>query len=323
MLWNKSESYEIYPYATEAELEVAVNEVKDRLFGANRIYVDDKRRIGQKGKTLNLPDGYLLDLNDPSNPKIFVVENDLARHQDLKHVAVQVLEFSLSFESSRVKVKNVIKESLQKRKEEWKKCEVFAKKYGYENVDFLLEKIIHESDSFNAMLIIDEVSEDLETVLMSRFRFPVEIVILKRHKSASGHILYEFEPFLSELTLPTKSNKPQHIDTIVVSAREDGFEEVFINENCWYAIRLNASMIPSIKYIAAYQVSPISAITHISKVHKIEQYKDTNKYIVYFEDKAEKIKPVKLGKISSKAPQSPRYSSYDTIMKANSLDDVF
>jgi len=74
-----------------------------------------------------------------------------------------------------VKVKNVIKESLQKQKKEWKKCEDFAKANGFENVDYLLESIIHKKDSFNAMLIIDEVSEELETVLISRFRFPVEI----------------------------------------------------------------------------------------------------------------------------------------------------
>ena len=203
MLWNQNESYELLPYANEPDFEDAVNQVKEKLFGHNRIYVDDKRRIGKKGKTQNIPDGYLIDLNDPSHPKIFVVENDLARHQDLKHVAIQVLEFSLSFESSKVKIKNVIKDSLSKRNEDWKRCEQFAKKHGFENVDYLLEKIIHEPDSFNAMLIIDEVSEDLETVLMSRFKFPVEIIILKRYKSSKDEILYEFEPFLSDVTSHT------------------------------------------------------------------------------------------------------------------------
>ena len=198
MLWNQNESYELLPYANEPEFEDAVNQVKEKLFGHNRIYVDDKRRIGKKGKTQNIPDGYLIDLNDPSHPKIFVVENDLARHQDLKHVAIQVLEFSLSFESSKVKIKNVIKDSLSKRNEDWKRGEQFAKKHGFENVDYLLEKIIHEPDSLQCQLIIDEVSEDLETVLMSRFKFPVEIIILKRYKSSKDEILYEFEPFLSD-----------------------------------------------------------------------------------------------------------------------------
>ena len=323
MLWNKEEKYIEVPYGNESDLEDAVNEVKDALFGSTRIYLDDKKKIGQKGGTNNLPDGYLIDLTNKQDPKIFVVENDLASHQHLKHIAVQILEFSLSFETSKVKVKNIIKEMLQKRPDEWKKCEAFAKKNGYENVDYLLESIIHKKDSFNALLIIDELGEELETVLISRFKFPVEVTTLKRYKSENGKILYEFEPFLNEVTEDTEKVDISDINTIVIPAREDGFKEVFIDENCWYAIRLNSSMIPKIKYIAAYQVAPISAITHIAGVKSIEQWKDTNKYILHFTEPAEKIKKVPLGTNKGKAPQSPRYSSRDRILNAKSLDNVF
>ena len=323
MLWNKEEKYIDVTYDNESDLEVAVNEVKDALFGSSRIYLDDKKKIGQKGGTNNLPDGYLIDLTNKQDPKIFVVENDLASHQHLKHIAVQILEFSLSFETSKVKVKNIIKEMLQKRPEEWKKCEAFAKKNGYENVDYLLESIIHKKDSFNALLIIDELGEELETVLISRFKFPVEVTTLKRYRSESGKILYEFEPFLNEVTEDTEKIDISDIDTIVIPAREDGFKEVFIDENCWHAIRLNSSMIPKIKYIAAYQVAPISAITHIAEVKSIEQWKDTNKYILHFTEPAEIIKKVPLGTSKGKAPQSPRYSSKERILNAKSLDNVF
>ncbi len=323
MLWNKEEKYVEFPFENESDLEVAVNVVKDALFGSTRIYLDDKKKIGQKGGTNNLPDGYLIDLTNKIEPKIFVVENDLASHQHLKHIAVQILEFSLSFETSKVKVKNIIKEMLQRRPEDWKKCEAFAKKNSYENVDFLLESIIHKKDSFNALLIIDELGEELETVLISRFKFPVEVTTLKRYKTENDKILYEFEPFLNEVTEDTEKVDISDIDTIVIPAREDGFNDVFIDENCWYAIRLNSSMIPKIKYIAAYQVAPISAITHLAEVKSIEQWKDTNKYILHFTEPAEKIKKVPLGMSKGKAPQSPRYSSREKILKAKSLDNVF
>jgi len=323
MLWNKEENYTEVPYSKESELEEAVNEVKKALFGPTRIYLDDKKKIGIKGGTNNLPDGYLIDLTNHKDPKIFVVENDLASHQHLKHIAVQILEFSLSFETSKVKVKNIIKAMLQNRPAEWKQCETFAKKNGYDNVDYLLESIIHKKDSFNALLIIDELGEELETVLISRFKFPVEVTTLKRYKSTTGKILYEFEPFLIEVAEDTEKVDISDIDTIVIPAKEDGFKEVFIDENCWYAIRLNASMIPKIKYIAAYQVAPISAITHIAEVKTIEQWKDTNKYILHFTEPAEKIKNVPLGATKGKAPQSPRYSSRDKILNAKSLDNVF
>jgi hypothetical protein len=323
MLWNKNNRYLEIPYERESELEEAVNKVKEALFGSTRIYLDDKKKIGKKGGTNNLPDGYLIDLTNRQDPKIFVVENDLSSHQHLKHIAVQILEFSLSFETSKVKVKNVIKEMLHKRKSEWTKCEDFAKRNGYENVDYLLESIIHKKDSFNALLIIDELGEELETVLISRFKFPVEVTTLKRFKNQNGEILYDFQPFLNEVTEDTEKVDISEIDTIVVPAREDGFKEVFIDENCWYAIRLNSSMIPKIKYIAAYQVAPISAITHIAEVKSIEQWKDSNKYILHFTEPAEKIKKVQLGKSKGKAPQSPRYSSRSRIINAENLDSVF
>jgi len=324
MFWNKNQKYLPFPYEKEKDLEFAVNEVKEALFGSHRIYLDDKKKIGKKGFTNNLPDGYLIDLTNNKDPKIFVVENDLASHPHIKHIAVQILEFSLSYESSKIKVKNIIKEMLSKRKVEWKRCEEFAEKNGFENVDYLLESIIQKQDSFNALLIIDEISEELEVVLISRFRFPVEIITLRRHKNEKDDILYEFEPFLNEISENNAKIDISEIDTIVVPARDDGFQGTFIAENCWYSIRLNASMIPKIKYIAAYRVAPISAITHIAEVKEIKQWKDTNKYILYFSKPAEEIKNIPLGtKGKGKAPQSPRYASRSRILKAQSLSDIF
>jgi hypothetical protein len=323
MLWNKTDKFIEVPFEKESDLEDAVHEVKEALFGLRRIYLDDKKQIGSQGKTNNLPDGYLLDLTDNEEPKLFIVENDLASHQHLKHIAVQILEFSLSFESSKIKVKNIIKEMLQKRPEAWKVCQHYAKENKYENVDYLLESIVHRREAFNALLIIDEVHEELETVLISRFKFPVEIITLKRFRNEKGTILYSFEPFLYEVEEDTKKIEIASVDTIVVPAREDGFQEVFIKKNCWHEIRLNASMIPKIKYIAAYQVAPISAITHMAEVQSIEQWKDTNKYIVFFKEPAVKIKNVPLGKMKGKAPQSSRYSSRQRILDAETLDSVF
>jgi len=323
MLWNKKDKFIQIPYKKEAELEEAVNEVKEILFGSGRIYLDDKKKIGKKGRTNNLPDGYLIDLTNDKEPKIFVVENDLASHQHLKHIAVQILEFSLSFESSKIKVKNIIKTMLKNRPDEWSKCVNYAIKNGYGNVDFLLESIIYKRDSFNALLIIDELGVELEIVLISRFKFPVEVITLKRYKNTKNEILYDFEPFLNEVTEDTLKLNISEIDTIVVPAREDGFQETFIEENRWYAIRLNSSMIPKIRYIAAYQVSPISGITHIAEVKSIEQWEDSNKYVINFNQSAQKIPKIGLGKIKGKAPQSPRYSSKERIMSAKTIDDVF
>jgi len=59
---------------------------------------------------------------------------------------------------------------------------------------------------------------------------------LKRFKTENGKIVNGFEPFLNEVTEDTDKVNISDIDKIVIPAREDGFMEVFVAENCWYAM---------------------------------------------------------------------------------------
>ena len=335
MLWAPNKIYENEPFELEDDLESAILEARKDLFGDERIYLDIKKKIGSKGKTNNIPDGYLIDLSSKKEPRLYVVENELVKHEPLKHIAVQVLEFSLSFETSPQKIKAFIKEALIKDKEAHKKCLDYANENDFENIDVLLEKMIYGDDKFNVLVIIDEISDELESVLIKQFRFPVEIITFQRFITSDGERIYQFEPFLADVSAPvvsykketttsTKTVDPSEIDTIIVPAREDGFKETFIGENCWYAIRIHPSMIPRIKYIAAYQIAPVSAITHIAKVKSIEQWKDSNKYILHFTEPAKKIEPIKLiAKGTVKALQNSRYTSIERINKAKTLEEVF
>jgi hypothetical protein len=58
---------------------------------------------------------------------------------------------------------------------------------------------------------------------------------------------------------------------------------VFLGEDRWYAVRIHGSMRPQIKFAAAYQVAPVSAITHIAPVRSIEPWKDTGKVVLTFD----------------------------------------
>jgi len=335
MLWTPNKIFSVEPFEVEKDLEAAILEVKDTLFGKSRIYLDLKKLIGAKGKTRNIPDGYLIDLYSKKEPKLYLVENELAAHDPLKHIAVQILNFSLSFETSPQKLKTIIKEALSKDKNAWEQCHKYALENGFENVDYLLEKIIYEKEAFNALVIIDEVPDELETILHSRFKFPVEILTLQCYSTSEGERVYQFDPFLSDISSytdynsgdtsqSTKTIDPSDIDTIVIPAHDEGFQEVFIGENCWYQIRIHESMILKIKHIAAYRVAPTSAITHIAPVKSIEQWKDTNKYILHFSKPAKKIKPIKLvPKSKVKALQNSRYTSIERLMAAKTLDEAF
>lgn len=112
-------------------------------------------------------------------------------------------------------------------------------------------------------------------------------------------------------------------DTIIVPAQEEGFNEVFLGENCWYAIRIGGGKLKDIKYIAAYQTSPISAITHLAEVESIESYGDGGKYRLNFKSKAKQIEPIKYGKAKKGLLQSSRYTTYEKLTSAKELMDLF
>ena len=137
MLWGKGDRYEEEPFEVEADLETAIEEVAGPLFGKARIYLPTKKKVGKKGSIRNIPDGYLLDLASAREPRLFVVENELAKHDPLKHVAVQILEFCLSFETAPHLVKRVVRDALAAVPEAWDQCQAYAQANGFENVDVL------------------------------------------------------------------------------------------------------------------------------------------------------------------------------------------
>ncbi len=123
---------------------------------------------------------------------------------------------------------------------------------------------------------------------------------------------------------PVKTSQPSDIqDTIVVPANEDGFKDVFLNDNCWYAIRISGGKLNDIKYIAAYQTTPISAITHYAEVDSIEAYGDGTKYKLNFKGKAKKIEPIKFIGAKAGTMQGPRYTTIDKLLKAKTWKDLF
>jgi hypothetical protein len=112
-------------------------------------------------------------------------------------------------------------------------------------------------------------------------------------------------------------------DTIIVPAQEEGFKEVFLGKNCWYAIRIGGGKLNQIKYIAAYQSAPISAITHYAEVDSIEAYGDGGKYKLNFKSPAKSIEPISFGDAKTGSLQGPRYTNFEKLMKAKTVKELF
>jgi hypothetical protein len=118
-----------------------------------------------------------------------------------------------------------------------------------------------------------------------------------------------------------RHNKTQW-DTIIVPAKEEGFQKVFLGEDCWYAVRIGGGMLDKLKYIAAYQVSPIMAVTHIAEIDQIEPYGDNGKYKLIFKKKAEEIEPIPYGDAPSGSMQGLRYTNYKAFSEAKTIKDL-
>lgn len=113
-------------------------------------------------------------------------------------------------------------------------------------------------------------------------------------------------------------------DTLLCAAKEDGFNYAFLKKHSWWAVRLNPKSVPFIKYLAIYQVAPISKITYYGKVKKIELFENTGKYIIYLEgDPIKLTDPIPLGNNRYLKPQGPKYTQLIKIKKAKSLDELF
>ena len=169
------------------------------------------------------------------------------------------------------------------------------------------EPAMSESERADTKGFLKEILQILPLVGLRAFETPKAIAA---PKTTSG----------TPTTAPLLSAKP---DTIVVPAQKEGFERVFLGQNSWYAIRISGGMLDHIKYIAAYQTQPVSAITHWAPVNRIEPYGETGKYKVIFSEPAKPIGPIKFGSAPSGFMQGPRYTFFQRLQNAKEVIELF
>tara|TARA_R110002072_G_scaffold3149_7_gene23514 strand:- start:50 stop:1072 length:1023 start_codon:yes stop_codon:yes gene_type:complete len=326
--------FELYNYENEASFENDVVEHAEYIFGSSSIYIDIKKRV--KGNNIiTIPDGYVLDLADPEQPKLFVVENEIVGHDPFKHIGIQMLKFVTSFEDAQRNIRNFLMEEIDKDKNKYKKLEQAVSESTFRNIDAYLDEAVY--GDFKGLVIIDEAREELHQVIR-RINANISVLEFKAYVDSKGRWLMQYDTLYDEYEEPSiaKNGKKKidpatkamrrkrraKADTVIVPAREEGFKEVFLGQDQWYSIRIGAAMKDKLRYIAAYQVAPESKVTHIAEIECIKPYKDTGKYIVVFKNSAKKLKrsiPVKDVKY---APQGPTYVSRDDLLKASYLEQA-
>jgi hypothetical protein len=112
-------------------------------------------------------------------------------------------------------------------------------------------------------------------------------------------------------------------DVVVVPAQPDGFKSAYIDANAWWAIRIGAKYRESLKWVAAYQVKPIMAVTHVAEIDQIVPFGDDGKYKLIFKGPAQLLdKPIPYGDAPSGAMQGPRYCSKASLDTAKTVGDL-
>lgn len=112
-------------------------------------------------------------------------------------------------------------------------------------------------------------------------------------------------------------------DSIVVPARLTGFNEVYLGENRWPNLKVDRRRLAYLKYIAFYQTTPVSAITHYSAIGELSSLDSVGRYDVTFLGSPNEIVPVRFTASDICAVQSPRYTTLERILNAQSLSHAF
>ncbi|MCJ7650313.1 MAG: hypothetical protein MUP85_17015 [Candidatus Lokiarchaeota archaeon] len=180
-----------YEYSEENEFEKHVIEHANEIFGSNSVYVDVKKRIGENN-ILTIPDGYLIDFSFETDPRLYILENELVTHDPYKHIGQQLLKFAISYKASGRNIKsflleNILKDDLKKRI-----IEEGFKKAGYRNIDAFFEDIIFEKP-VAAVVIIDQITSDLENVL-NQLTMKTDIIEFNTFMY-ENEIIHKFIPF--------------------------------------------------------------------------------------------------------------------------------
>lgn len=180
-----------------------------------------------------------------------------------------------------------------------------AKQCHPDNGNIPQEPALSEAEKADTQGFLKEILQILPLVGLHAFEPPRAVAA--PHTSGTSRIAEQL------------SSKP---DTIIVPARQEGFNETFLGEDCWHAIRISGGMLDKIKYIAGYQTHPVSAITHYAPVSHIEPYGEGGKYKVVFSEGAKPIGPIPYGDAPLGAIQGPRYTSLAKLRTATSLTDI-
>jgi len=240
---------------------------------------------------------------EPDLPTLYIGQADCPRTRIESHVQnKEFWDWCIVFVSTSGGLNRAhatwLEHALVKRANDAKQCHL-------DNGNAPQEPTLTESEKADTKGFLKEILQILPIVGLRAFESPKAIAVPAAVDTKNP---------LQELSITR--------DTVIVPAQKEGFEQVFLGEDCWYAIRISGGMLDKIKYIAAYQTQPVSAITHYAPVARIEPYGEEGKYKIVFSEKAKPISPIPFGDAPQGFMRSSFYTSFAKLQNAKKVTDL-
>jgi len=176
------------------------------------------------------------------------------------------------------------------------------------------EPALSESEKADTRAFLQEILQILPLVGLTAFQ--ARRAVARPHATSHAASTATTAPWRS-------AGAANESDTLVVPAQREGFERVFLGERAWFAVRIAGAMLNKIKFIAAYQTQPVSAVTHWAPVDRIEPYGDGGKYKLFFSEPAREITPIPYGDAPQGTMQGPRYTQFARLQTAKNVTKLF
>jgi len=210
-------------HSKESDIEQLVIDNHKTLFGKNSLYIDAKKKIDNSAFGGVIPDGFLFDLTDITNPEFYIVEVELSKHSFFNHIFPQITKFFAFFNNSKSqgmlieKLYEIIdndKELLTEIKYRIGKKEVFK---------FIKDSI---ESSQNILIIIDkekpEFPEIIETYTDTWGKL-VKVAILKKYIS-------ELDNSDSIITMSPNFENIENIDIVLTETDQSHKQNTYTEE---------------------------------------------------------------------------------------------
>jgi len=183
-----------FTYGSEKEFEEDVVMLAEQIFGPSTIYVNVKKRV-RGADIVTIPDGYLIDMTEADEPKLYVIENEIVSHDPFRHIGIQMLKFVTSFDDGKIAVRNFLMDEIAKNPEALAKLKEGCDQSNSRNIDNYLDVAVY--GDFRGIVVIDEARPELHRVL-EKIYANISVFELKTFVSDRGERLHMFDTLYDE-----------------------------------------------------------------------------------------------------------------------------